>query len=238
MAPEDLVKFLNEYLTAMTDIIHRLKGTIDKYEGDAIIAFWNAPLETENHAGLAVQAAIECQAVLSRMRPRFRKTTGKEVRMRIGINSGPAVVGNLGSNTRFDYTMIGDAVNLAARLESGNKHFNTYTMVSEETKDLAGPGLLYRNLGRITVKGREKPVRVYQPLGRSDKGPGLVQPEVVNLFEQGLALFEAGAFYKAGRIFGEISDIDPPAAVYKDLCHKYEKSPPRDWAGIFPFSSK
>ena len=117
LEPEPLIELLNEYLTAMTDIIHEEGGTIDKYEGDAIIAFWNAPLEISDHAVKAVRAALRCQARLAEMRPAFRKRIGADMHMRIGINTGSAVVGNLGSHTRFDYTIIGDAVNLAARLE-------------------------------------------------------------------------------------------------------------------------
>ena len=114
----------------MTDIIHDEGGTVDKYEGDAIIAFWNAPLEVPEHAVRAVQAALRCQARLAEMRPSFKERAGKDMLMRIGINTGSAVVGNLGSRTRFDYTMLGDAVNLAARLEGANKQFGTFTMIS------------------------------------------------------------------------------------------------------------
>ncbi len=138
LAPEDLTVLLNEYLSAMTDIIQAEGGTVDKYEGDAIIAFWNAPLDIPDHAQRVVRAALECQRTLAEMRPAIRSRIGKDLLMRIGINTGPAVVGNLGSHTRFDYTMLGDAVNLAARLEGANKEFGTYTMISQATRDLIG----------------------------------------------------------------------------------------------------
>ncbi|MFP4705666.1 MAG: CHASE2 domain-containing protein, partial [Spirochaetaceae bacterium] len=134
LAPEDLTALLNDYLTAMTDIVLERGGTIDKYEGDAIIAFWNAPLEERDHARRAVTAALECQRRLAELRPDFRERVGRDLFMRVGINTGPAVVGNFGSTLRFDYTMLGDTVNLGARLEGVNKQFGTYTMISEATK--------------------------------------------------------------------------------------------------------
>ncbi|HEY7527762.1 MAG TPA: adenylate/guanylate cyclase domain-containing protein, partial [Candidatus Deferrimicrobiaceae bacterium] len=128
MDPEALTALLNEYLSAMTDIVHEEGGTLDKYVGDAIIAFWNAPLDQPDHALRAARAAVRCQEKLSELRPVFRGKTGKDLFMRIGLNTGTAVVGNLGSRSRFDYTILGDAVNLASRLEGINKQFGTYIL--------------------------------------------------------------------------------------------------------------
>ncbi|MCX5883378.1 MAG: adenylate/guanylate cyclase domain-containing protein, partial [Deltaproteobacteria bacterium] len=136
--PEALTALLNEYLSAMTDIIHEEAGTVDKFEGDAIIAFWNAPLEVGDHPLRVVRAALRCQEQLAILNPQFEKRAGRELRMRIGIHTGLAVVGNMGSHTRFDYTMLGDAVNLAARLEGANKAFGTYVMISEVTRQGIG----------------------------------------------------------------------------------------------------
>ncbi|MBF0232999.1 MAG: CHASE2 domain-containing protein, partial [Desulfamplus sp.] len=133
LSPEDLTSLLNNYLSAMTEIIHEEGGTVDKYEGDAIIAFWNAPLDVENHEACAVRATLRCQQKLAQMRPEMKKIVGTEMLMRIGLNTGVVVVGNMGSHSRFDYTMLGDAVNLAARLEGANKEFGTYTMISAST---------------------------------------------------------------------------------------------------------
>ena len=138
LTPEQLTVLLNDYLSAMTDIIQEEGGTIDKYEGDAIIAFWNAPLTQEDHAVRAVRAALRCQAKLDELRPVFRARVKKDLFKRIGINSGPAVVGNFGSRTKFNYTMLGDAVNLASRLEGVNKQFKTYTMISAMVKERLG----------------------------------------------------------------------------------------------------
>lgn len=133
LSPEELTSLLNNYLSAMTEIIHEEGGTVDKYEGDAIIAFWNAPLDVKEHQACAVRAALRCQKRLARMRPEIKKIIGTDMYMRIGLNTGVVVVGNMGSHSRFDYTMLGDAVNLAARLEGANKAFGTYTMISAST---------------------------------------------------------------------------------------------------------
>ncbi len=235
LEPEALVLFLNQYLTAMTDIIHNLGGTIDKYEGDAIIAFWNAPLESVNHAAQAVRAALECQACLKKMRSELKEQTGQDVRMRIGINTGTAVVGNLGSNTRFDYTMIGDSVNLAARLESANKQFGTYTMVSGMTKDDAGTSFSYRPLGKIRVKGRAQAVDIYEPL---DGARAKLDKVEINVFEQGLSLYGAGQFDQAMTCFATLEANDPAARAYAGICRRYMDTPPSDWDGVWPLNQK
>ena len=138
LGPEELTALLNEYLTAMTDIIQEKGEDHDKYEGDAI-AFWNAPLTQEDHAVRAVRAALRCQARLDELRPILRARVKKDLYKRIGVhNSGPAVVGNFGSHTKFNYTMLGDAVNLASRLEGVNKQFKTFTMISAMVKERLG----------------------------------------------------------------------------------------------------
>ncbi len=164
LSPEELTALLNEYLSAMTDIIQEEGGTVDKFEGDAIIAFWNAPLDLDDHALRAVRSALRCQESLARMRPAFRERVGKDLYMRIGINTGPAVVGNMGSHSRFDYTVLGDAVNLAARLEGINKQFKTYTMISQATLEQMADAFPVRELSRVAVVGRKEPVTVYEPM--------------------------------------------------------------------------
>lgn len=235
MDPEALTRFLNRYLTAMTDIIHRHGGTIDKYEGDAIIAFWNAPLDTPDHACSAVRAALDCQTRLAGMRPEFKASTGHEVRMRIGLNTGTAVVGNLGSDTRFDYTMIGDAVNLAARLESANKQFGTYTMVSGSTRENAGDTAAYRPLGKIRVKGKGKAVPIFEPMDREAAETG---GEAIEAFRRGLDLYEAGRFGEAVNIFSGISAEDPAARAYQKACERFIDAPPEAWDGVWQMQIK
>ncbi|MCP3941834.1 MAG: adenylate/guanylate cyclase domain-containing protein [Desulfobacteraceae bacterium] len=222
LEPEALTRFLNLYLTAMTNIIHQEGGTIDKYEGDAIIAFWNAPLKTQDHAVKCVRAALACQEKLNQMQPRFIEQVGQKIFMRIGINTGLAVVGNMGSQTRFDYTMVGDAVNLAARLESANKRFNTYTMVSQATHELTKSNFYFRELGKIAVKGRKQKVRVYEPMTPETYG---INPMVYQTFEQGLALYHEGQFKQAESIFSSIAHKDPAARAYLHICKQKQTAP-------------
>jgi adenylate cyclase len=233
--PKELTAFLNDYLSAMTNIIHEESGTVDKYEGDAIIAFWNAPLEVPEHAGRAVLAAMRCQEVLAKMRPGFKERIGKDVFMRIGINTGPAIVGNLGSDTRFDYSMIGDAVNLAARLEGANKQFGTYTMISKFTRDMLGDILAVRELARIAVVGRKEPVVVYEPMTAEEYK---ARKDILETFSQGLELFYNGKFSQALEIFSTLQELDRPAAAYAKKCRAIMEALPDEWQGVWVMDSK
>ncbi len=236
LTPEELTALLNEYLSAMTDIIQEEGGTIDKYEGDAIIAFWNAPLEQADHALRAVRAALRCQQALAALRPAFRARVNKDLFMRIGLNSGPAVVGNMGSRTRFDYTMLGDAVNLAARLEGVNKQFRTYTMVSAATLGLSGGAFPARELARVAVVGRKEPVTVFEPFFPEDHAAA--RP-LLESFAEALRAFYEGRFAEAARLFGRTAAEDPPAAAYQEKCRELAASPPPGgWGGVWIMTSK
>lgn len=236
LSPEELTSLLNEYLSAMTDIIQEEGGTIDKYEGDAIIAFWNAPLEQSDHAVRAVRAALRCQSRLAEMRPAFKARVGKDLFMRVGLNSGPAVVGNMGSRTRFDYTMLGDAVNLASRLEGVNKQFRTYTMASAATILAIGGAYPARELARVAVVGRKEPVTVYEPLAAEAHAAARA---LLEAFAEGLAAFYAGRFAEAERLFARTAAEDPPAAAYRDKCREMLAGPaPQPWDGVWRLTSK
>ncbi|MBU0987319.1 MAG: adenylate/guanylate cyclase domain-containing protein, partial [Proteobacteria bacterium] len=235
LAPEELTALLNDYLTAMTDIIQEEEGTVDKYEGDAIIAFWNAPLEVPEHAVRAVRAALRCQADLARMRPGFRGRIGKDLLMRIGINTGPAVVGNLGSHTRFDYSMLGDAVNLAARLEGVNKQFGTYTMISNSTREMIGDAFAVRELARVAVVGRKEPVTIYEPMFLEEF---TARKEIFETFARALAMFYEGDLSQAQKVFGTIEAQDPPAAAYVEKCRALKDALSADWRGVWIMTSK
>jgi adenylate cyclase len=236
LTPEELTALLNEYLSAMTDIIQDEGGTIDKFEGDAIIAFWNAPLSQEDHAVRGVRAAMRCQKKLAEMRSGFRARIGKDMFVRVGMNTGPAVVGNMGSKTRFDYTMLGDQVNLAARLEGINKQFRTYTMISASVvKGMAG-AFPVRELSRVAVVGRKEPVTVYEPLLPEDFA---AHRQALETFDKGLQGFYAGRFEEAARIFAEIATSDPPAAAYEKKCQELAASPPvGGWNGVWVMTEK
>lgn len=236
LTPEDLTTLLNEYLSAMTDIIQEEGGTIDKFEGDAIIAFWNAPLEQPDHPVRAVRAALRCQAQLAELRPVFRARVGKDLLMRIGLNTGPAVVGNMGSRTRFDYTMLGDSVNLAARLEGVNKQFRTYTMVSAAVMNRIGGAYPSRELSRIAVVGRKEPVVVHEPMTAEEFA---ARARILGVFAKGLEAYYAGRFSEAERSFTGIAAEDPPAAAYAERCQEFIANPPPGaWAGVWVMTSK
>lgn len=162
LEPQELTQLLNEYLTDMTDIILESGGTLDKYEGDAIIAFWNAPVDQPDHAERGCRASVLCQRKLTERRAEFEERFGATLHMRIGLNSGPVIVGNMGSNQRFDYTVLGDAANLAARLEGANKVFGSYLMISDATLDAVSGTMMTRELGDLRVVGRKQPVKVHE----------------------------------------------------------------------------
>ena len=233
--PETLTNLLNDYLSAMTDIIHEEGGTVDKYEGDAIIAFWNAPLAVSDHAVRVVQAALRCQEKLAELRPGFKHRMGKDMLMRIGINTGTAVVGNMGSRTRFDYTMLGDAVNLAARLEGINKQFGTYTMISQATRELIGETFAVRELARVAVVGRKEAVTVYEPMFPPRY---LDKKDLFGVFAKGLTLFYAGDFRQAHNTFSVIKDLDPAAAAYAGKCRELMAAAPENWNGVWVMTAK
>ena len=236
LTPEDLTALLNEYLTAMVDIIQEEGGTIDKFEGDAIIAFWNAPLTLEDHAVRGVRAALRCQAKLAEMRPGIRARIGKDMRMRVGMNTGPAVVGNMGSKTRFDYTMLGDQVNLSARLEGINKQFGTYIMISRAVVDKMAGAFPVRELSRVAVVGRKEPVVVFEPMLSEEFAARRAGLEV---FDRGLQAFYAGRFAEAEGIFAGAAAEDPAAASYARKCRELAAEPPAEkWNGVWVMTEK
>jgi adenylate cyclase len=235
LEPEALTNLLNEYLSAMTDIIQEEGGTIDKYEGDAIIALWNAPLLLPDHARRCVRAALRCQIRLAEMRPVFRERLGKDLKMRIGMNSGAAIVGNMGSHNRFDYTMIGDAVNLASRLEGINKQFGTYTIISHSTMEQMNGLFPVRELAKVAVVGRKEPVVVYEPM-MQDEFERRKQDFAV--FAQALELFYKGDFQGAATIFTGIEGSDPAARHYGAKCREMIENPPGEWNGVWVITSK
>ncbi|MDX2128813.1 MAG: adenylate/guanylate cyclase domain-containing protein [Chloroherpetonaceae bacterium] len=174
--PEKLVELLNEYLGTMTDIVFKYGGTLDKYIGDAVVAFWNAPVSVENHAKQACWAAIEMQETLTALRLKWKAEGKPEIFSRMGINTAQVIVGNMGSSSRFAYTAMGDGMNLAARLEAANKAFKTSIMISQYTYEQVKDYCLCRELATITVQGKEEPIKVYELVAK--KEPGKVYEEL------------------------------------------------------------
>jgi len=237
LSPEELVELLNAYLSEMTDIILSLGGTLDKYEGDAMIAFWNAPLDQPDHALKACRAALRCQKRLAELRPEFKRRFGSEVFARIGVHSGPAVVGNMGSEKRFDYTAMGDTMNLASRLEGACKQYKVATLISEQTRDTVKAAIVTREIDMIRVVGKKKPVRVFDLVGeREETAAGEI--EKTALFEGGLEAYRNRDWDGAIDVFRRLGE-DVPAGIYVRRCMAFKKSPPPpDWDGVFELGEK
>jgi adenylate cyclase len=234
LGPEDLTKLLNDYLSDMTDIILEEGGTLDKYEGDAIIAFWNAPLMQPDHAVRAVRASVRCQRKLAERRAEFEERTGAVLKMRIGLNTGAVVVGNMGSSNRFDYTVLGDAANLASRLEGANKALGTYMMVAESTWAQTNGAFPGRELGCLRVVGRKTPVRVYEATGLAGEAASAAE----QAFEAALALARAGQWTAAAEAFDKLAD-EAAAKTYAAKCRALAAAGPgAAWDGIWNLTEK
>jgi class 3 adenylate cyclase/CHASE2 domain-containing sensor protein len=233
MPPHDVVELMNRYLTAMTDIIEAEGGFIDKYIGDAILGVFGAPLEDPRHAERAVRAALRCDEALSALNDASREIGAPALAHRIGLNSGPAVVGNIGSKRRFNYTVMGDAVNLASRLEGANKFFGTSIMAAERTVALSGSQFTWRELGVIRVKGRMETVCVFEPLAAA--GAETVELAArAERYREGLALWRAGDFVAASCAFARFADTDPPSRKLYERSEAMARAPrPQDWAAVF-----
>ncbi len=242
LEPEELVHLLNEYLTEMTNIVFKYEGMLDKYEGDAIMAVFGAPVERGNHAYQACATALEMQQRLVAMREVWRKQNRPELRMRVGINTGPMVVGNMGSESRFDYTVMGDAVNLGARLEPANKIYGTNIMIGEGTVKKAGDLIIARPLDLLRVKGKTEPVWVYELVGLSENGVSDDMMRVIELFKKGLSHYLKRDWDSAINYFMQVLAIkedDGPAQRYLERCHFFKENPPaEDWDGVYTQTTK
>jgi adenylate cyclase len=236
LGAESLTSLLNDYLTAMEEIIQSEGGTLDKYIGDAIVAFWNAPVEQADHAVRGIRAALRCQTRLAELRPLYKEKFDVELRARIGLNAGTVKVGNMGSRNRFGYTMLGDAANLASRLEGANKYFHTYVMISETVLQKVGTAYPVRELSRVAVVGRKEPVTVYEPMLAEQYES---RKPVLDVFSRGLQEYYAGRFEQARRIFEKIAAEDPPAASYAEKCAQLAAQPPAGaWTGVWVMTEK
>ena len=243
MTPEELVFLLNQYLTGMSDIILDLQGTIDKYEGDAIIAFFGAPIDFEDHARRAALAAVRMKRLEDQLNTRFlaEKIAPSPLLTRIGINTGPMVVGNMGTNRKMDYTMIGDSVNLAARLEGVNKLYGTWILMSEDTRNQVGDIIVTRKLDRVRVVGKSVPIRLFQAVEEKGHVPEGMVP-LLDAYHAALDHFEERRWVEARKGFDECLKMFPedgPSLRYRKLASDYEKTPPPEtWDGVFKMETK
>jgi adenylate cyclase len=239
LTPAELVDFLAGYFDAMSTIIGAHRGTIDKFIGDAIMAFWNAPADEPDHAGLACAAALACHKKLVDMKRADPALAGLSVR--IGIATGDAVVGNIGSHDRLNYTVMGDTVNLASRLEGLNKVHGTRILASAACRTAAGARLVMRAVDVVAVKGKSEGVRVYEPLATEADADDRVR-EIARLAEEAIEAYLARRWKDAALLYGEILKLlpgDRAAETMRARCVTFEESPPPDdWDGTHVMHEK
>jgi adenylate cyclase len=238
MTPAELVAFMNEYLSAMTDIIESKGGYVDKYIGDSIVAVFGAPADDSDHARNAAHAALGCRAGLDELNRNSAAFKGYEVGHRMGLNSGAALVGNIGSRRRFNYSVMSDAVNVASRLEGANKYYGTTIAASEMTVALTGSTFAWRELDAIRVKGRSTPVKIYELLAEAGQETPQ-QAASAATYAQGLAYWRIREFDAAAKCFERVADVDRPSALFLNRANAFANHPPGpDWEPVSTLDAK
>jgi adenylate cyclase len=241
LTPPELVALLNEYLSEMTDIIISHGGTIDKYEGDAIMAFYGAPQPYVDHELRACLAAIDMKKRLREMQEEWRNIGQHQLFVRMGMNTGMAVVGNMGSKMRMDYTAMGDSVNLASRLEGANKIYGTTAMISENTYNAVKEHVESRKLDVIRVVGKTEPIGIFELLGMKGTLPQKVY-DALEHYNKGLEHFNERQWKRAMSSFQDALKIlpdDGPSKTYISRCEEFMKKPPsQKWDGVYTMKSK
>lgn len=239
MQPEEVVELMREYLSAMSEEVANGGGTVDKYIGDAVMAFWGAPRIHADHAMSACQVALACQAGLRELNRKWQLEGKPALEMRIGLHTGEAIVGNIGSEKRLNYTVMGDAVNLTSRLEGLNKHYSTKILISEHTYR-AAPGILARPLDVVSVKGKSQPVLVYELLDKDASDAQLV--ELAQRHTLAWQQYRAQDWEAAIKGFEQVLVLKPddaPAQLALHRCREYQKNPPgRNWDGVLRMETK
>jgi class 3 adenylate cyclase len=241
LSPEQVVEFLNTYLSQMTGEVEAESGIVDKYIGDAVMAFWGAPLPLADHADHACRAALRQIRRVAALRESWagRGELGR-FNVRLGLHSGEVIVGNIGSDTRMDYTIIGDSVNTASRLEGMNKVYGTNILLSEDTRSLLRQPFVTRELDRIVVVGKSRPVRIYELAGL-DGEVGAGAQAVHARFAEALAAYRERRFAEAQAAFSALADEsrDAPAHTFARRCAEFQAAPPpEDWDGVYRSTSK
>ncbi len=242
MKAEKLVVFINNYLSIMTSIVLKHSGTLDKYLGDSLMAFWGAPLDVANKELEACRTAIIMQKKMDELKSKFSTDAARKVRTRIGINSSEVVVGNIGGVERFDYTVIGDGVNLASRLESANKFYGTTIMISEATYAKVKADVFVRIIDKIVVKGKTKPITVYELLGIKNENSNLEELNKYQNYINGYNEYINRNFEVAKSLFQKSLDENPNdvlSKIYLNRSENFIKNlPPEDWNGVSHLESK
>lgn len=238
--PKELTLLMNEFLTPLSRVVYKYRGTIDKYMGDCIMAFWGAPLPDAAHARHAILAGIEMQATLKALQPYFKERGWPEIRVGVGINTGRVSVGNMGSEVRVAYTVMGDAVNLASRLEGITKQYGVGIIVGENTRNTV-TDFTYRELDHVRVKGKDKPVAIYEPVGLTTEVSKALQDEI-KLFHEVRRLYLRQDWEQAELQLMNLQRMSPDTALYGIYAERvayFRKNPPAaDWDGVFVFQTK
>ena len=238
--PEELVNFLNEYLSDMTNIIIDNGGVVDKYIGDAIMAFWGAPLDEKDHAKLACKTSLQMINRLELLRKRWKDEGKQEINIGCGINSGEAVIGNMGSDKRFDYTAMGDAVNLGSRLEGLTKQYGVNIIISENTKKYVNDEFLVRELDFVAVKGKKEPIKIYELLCLKNDATKR-DIKLKDMFENGLKNYSEMRWDNAIKYFKDCLNIkeDKASKIFIERCLDYKKNPPdKNWNHVWVMKTK
>ena len=212
MEPNMLSALMNKFLTALTEVIYKHRGTVDKYIGDCIMAFWGAPVHDVEHSRNAVLAGLEMQQALQALAPDFKKRGWPEIKISIGISTGRMSVGNMGSNIRVAYTVMGDAVNLAARLESLTRHYGLGMLVSEATQQ-STPEVVFREVDRVRVKGRNEPCSIYEPIGRASH-ISVADNQELQLYQRALTCYRDQHWGQAEQRFRDLHTLFPHSRLY------------------------
>jgi adenylate cyclase len=235
------VHLLSRYFDEMTAVIAAQGGTVDKFIGDAIMAFWGAPAPTADHAARACEAALRSQRKLAEMRASPDVPGLANIRARIGIATGDVLVGNVGSHDRFNYTVMGDTVNLASRLESLNKLYGTEILISDPTGEALRELIVARPVGVVQVKGKRQCVEVWEPLSLASEDDPVAR-ELAGLFVEGLGAYLDRDFRGAAEQYKtalRLRPEDKPAAVLLERCREFLSAPPpEDWNGVYVATEK
>lgn len=238
--PKQLTQLMNEFLTPMTHVIHHHRGTIDKYMGDAIMAFWGAPVPDPDHPRNALLAAMEMIAKLDSLQAHFKSRGWPPIKVGVGLNTGDMTVGNMGSEFRLAYTVMGDAVNLGSRLESLTKNYGVDIMVSEFTSARV-PDFAFRELDCVRVKGKDKPVRIYEPIGPERELKTDERDELAR-YNEALTMYRSQQWAPARQAFARLQQRSPLRALYplylERIAHFEQQPPPADWDGTYTFLTK
>ncbi|RZV19068.1 CHASE2 domain-containing protein [Aliarcobacter butzleri] len=238
---KELISFLNRYMQPMSEIIIKYQGTIDKFIGDAIMAYWNAPIDIKNHCDLALKASLEQLEVLEKLNVELQKENLPKIDIGIGLNTGIVIVGEMGSSLRSDYTVIGDTINLGSRVESLCKYYDSKLNISNFTKDKLQEKYIFRFLDLVKVKGKNEPVEIWQVLGSGEAKESL--KEELDLYHKAIEFYKNSDFINALEIFESLENNENKTnkniyKIYITRCKEFIKTPPKNFDGVYEHTTK